>query len=214
MMKFFLVLFSAVVFNTLSGVPAFAQVSNGGFESDAVGAGQWQYVMGAVRDNSKPRSGLFAANLNNTSQAQNTNVQQQTLNGTILAGTDYTFTFFAQAEYGVSGIGQAQVAFLNSAGGILPGSPQFINIGASQNYVEYTQNFTAPANASALFLGFNAVTGAVAGASSHVYIDDVRFTAIPEPTSACLLGLAGLCFVVSRWRSRSSTEVRIKKPLV
>ncbi len=211
-MRKFLVLISVTVFGAWGVVPTYAQVSNGGFESNAVGAGEWQYVMGALRDGTNAHTGLFAANLNNTSQAVNTNVQQQTLAGTIFAGTDYTLSFFAQAEYGVSGIGQAQVAFLNSSGGILPGSPQFININTSAGYVQYTQNFSAPANASALFLGFNAVTGAVISASSHVYIDDVRFTAVPEPASVCLLGLGGICFLATKWRRRLSAQVSPKAP--
>ncbi len=211
-MQKFLVLISVVFFSAWGVVPTLAQVSNGGFESNAVGAGEWQYVMGALRDGTNPHSGLFAANLNNTSQAQNTNVQQQTLAGTIFAGADYTLSFFAQAEFGVSGIGQAQIAFLNSTGGILPGSPLFINIGPSAGYVQYTQNFSAPANASALFLGFNAVTGAVQGATSHVFIDDVRFTAVPEPTSVCLLGLGGICFLTTSWRRRLLAQARFKEP--
>jgi MYXO-CTERM domain-containing protein len=68
-----------------------------------------------------------------------------------------------------------QLAFLNAAGNLLPGSPQFVNIPASASYVNYGENFTAPANASALLLAFNAVTGAVTGATAHLYVDDVSF---------------------------------------
>ncbi len=194
-----------VVLSVLCIEPASAQVSNGGFETNAVGAGEWQYVSGAVRDTSNPHSGLFAANLNNISEANNSNVQQQTLIGSILAGESYTLRFFAQAQYGVSGIGQAQVAFLNSNGNILAGSPQFVNINASAGYVQYTQSFVAPNTASALFLGFNAVTGAVVGATSHVFIDDVSFTAVPEPSSASLLCIVGICGFVYQ-KIRSSTK--------
>jgi hypothetical protein len=164
----------------LAARPSVAQINNGGFEnpSDIPPAlGQWQYVAGAIRDSTKPRSGSFAANLDNLAEVTNANVQQQTAVGSIVPGTEYALSFWAQANYGASGIGQVQLAFLNSALNILSGSPQFINIPPSANYVSYGQNFTAPANASALFLGFNAVTGAVMGATSHVYIDDVSFAA-------------------------------------
>ncbi len=206
-MKNFLALVCVGIFSVWCVESVSAQVSNGGFESNAVGAGEWQYVSGAVRDTTNPHNGLFAANLNNTSEANNTNVQQQTLVGSILAGESYTLRFFAQAQYGVSGIGQAQVAFLNSNGNILAGSPQFLTISQSAGYVQYTQSFLAPTNASALFLGFNAVTGAVVGATSHVYIDDVSFTAVPEPSSVYLLCLIGFCFIAYR-KIHGSTGVQ------
>jgi hypothetical protein len=164
----------------LASAPAAAQISNGGFENpsdDPPVLGQWQYVAGAIRDTSMPHSGSFAANLENFSEATNVNVQQQTAVGSIVPGTEYELSFWAQAEYGVSGVGQVQLAFLNANGNILPGSPQFFSIPASASYVEYEQNFMAPANSAALFLGVNSVTGAVMGASAHVYVDDVSFTA-------------------------------------
>jgi hypothetical protein len=164
----------------LAAAPALAQITNGGFENpsdEPPVLGQWQYVAGAVRDTSMPHSGSFAANLENLAEATNVNVQQQTAAGSIVPGTEYELSFWAQAQYGVSGIGQVQLAFLNAGGNILPGSPQFINIPPSASYVAYEQTFMAPENAAALFLGVNSVTGAVAGASAHVYVDDVSFTA-------------------------------------
>ena len=208
-MRNFLALLSVGVFCLWCTKSVSAQISNGGFESGAVGLGEWQYVSGAVRDATNPHGGLFAANLNNLSQTTNTNVQQQTLVGTILAGETYTLNFFAQAEFANSGIGQAQVAFLNSSGNILLGSPQFININTSAGYVQYSQTFLAPTNSSALFIGFNAVNGAVNGAISHVYIDDVRFTAVPEPSCVSLLCLCGLCFPIIR-----RTKICKKKPQI
>jgi len=164
----------------LAAAPASAQITNGGFENpsdEPPMLGQWQYVAGAVRDTSMPHSGSFGANLENLSEVTNVNVQQQTAAGSIVPGTEYALSYWAQAEYGVSGIGQVQLAFLNAGGNILPGSPQFLSIPPSESYVEYEKNFMAPANAVALFLAVNSVTGAVIGASSHVYVDDVSFTA-------------------------------------
>ena len=158
--------------------PAFAQIDNGGFElpSDEPAAlGQWKYIAGAMRSGAAVHSGSFAAELDNMVETTNVNVQLTTAPGTIQPGLQYKLGFWAQAELGVSGVGQAQVAFLNASGNILPGSPQFINIPASASYVEYMREFAAPVGASAVFLGFNAVTGAVAGASVLLFVDDVSF---------------------------------------
>lgn len=167
--------------------PSFAQVNNGGFETaptTPVTPNDWQYNgAGSGRDSTHPHSGQFEANLNNVTQASNANVQQQTAFGSITPGQSYPFSFWAQGDYGVGGIGQAQFAFMNSTGGILGGFPQFINIPASSSYQQFTQSFTAPAGASAAFIAFNAVTGAVQSSTSHLFVDDVRLGVAPEPAT-------------------------------
>jgi hypothetical protein len=186
----------AVLVLSMIALPAAAQINNGGFETPPTAPptpNDWQYNgPGSGRDNTNPHGGLFEANLNNMTEASNANVQQQTAFGSITPGLQYTLRFWAQAQYGVGGIGQAQVAFLNSGGGILPGSPVFVNIPASAGYVQYTQNFTAPPSSSALFLAFNSVTGAVTGSTAHVFVDDVSFSTVPEPASLSLLGLGAI----------------------
>lgn len=176
-------------------LPASAQINNGGFELAPTApptAGDWQYNgAGAGRDGSNVHSGSFSANLDNVTQGSNANVLQQTDAGTITPGTTYVLKYWAQGSYGVGGIGQAQLSFMNAGAGILPGSPTFINIPASAGYVQYSQTFTAPANASRLFLAFNAVTGAVQGSTSHLYVDDVSFSIVPEPATLSVLAASG-----------------------
>ena len=187
---------AALAMATAVAMPAMAQVNNGGFENPPtvpVTPNDWQYNgAGAGRDGSFVHGGLFSANLNNVSEASNANVLQQTAFGSITPGVTYTLDFWAAGSYGVGGIGQAQIGFMNSVGGLLPGSPVFINIPSSASYTEFTQPFTAPTNASALFLAFNAVTGAVTGSTSHLYVDDVKFAPVPEPTSLAIVAVGGM----------------------
>lgn len=166
-----------VVF-TLTATTASAQIANGGFESpsdEPPALGQWQYIGGALRETTNPHGGAFAARMENLSEAANVHVFQQTAAGTITAGTQYELSYWAKAQYGVSGVGQVQLSFLNATGNLLPGSPRFFNIPPSAAYASYSHNLVAPANASALYLGFNSVTGAVVGATSLVVVDDVSF---------------------------------------
>jgi hypothetical protein len=187
-----------------AAVPASAQVTNGGFELESSAppaAGDWQYNGGAVRDGTLVHGGSFAANLNNAAEAQNVNVSQQTLVGSITPGTNYNLSFYSQGSYGVAGEGQLQVGFMNAGGGYLPGSPTFTQIPASAGYVLNTRSLTAPAGASQFFIAFNAVTGAVTGASSHLYVDDVTLAAVVVPEPASLAAIAGAGLLIRRRRS-------------
>ena len=197
-------LWSALVL-IAAAVPASAQVTNGGFElpsSAPPAAGEWQYINGAARDGTSVRSGSFAANLTNTAEAQNVNVFQQTLVGSVTPGTAYNLSFYSRAAYGVAGEGQLQVGFMNAGGGLLPGSPSFFQIPASASFVLNTRSLTAPANSSQFFIAFNAVTGAVTGASSVLFIDDVSMAAVqvPEPASLAAIG-AGAAMLMRRRRA-------------
>jgi hypothetical protein len=191
-----LVASSALALSAVAVPASAAIIFNGGFETGPTSPptpNDWQYNgPGAGRDGTNVHSGSFSADLNNVTEANNANVQEQTPFGSVSAGTTYTLSYWAQGSYGVGGIGQAQVAFMDSGGGILPGYPQFINIPASAGYVQYMQNFTAPANSSALFLAFNSVTGAVQGSTAHVFVDDVNFAPVPEPTAMALFGFGAL----------------------
>src|SRR3954447_21972735 len=106
---------SSFLFAGAVALPATAQINNTGFENPPtvpVTPNDWQYNgLGSGRDSTNPHSGQFEANLNNVSQASNANVQQQTAFGSITPGTTYTLDFWAQADYGVAGIGQAQIGF-------------------------------------------------------------------------------------------------------
>jgi hypothetical protein len=162
---------------------------------------------GATHDSSNPHSGSYEANLNNVTPGSNVNVQQQTAIGTVTPGVEYTLSFYTEFQGVGGGVGQAQLEFMNSSGGILSGSPTFIslpttatNFGTPAGYQLTSQDFTAPTDASEIFLSFNAVTGANNGDTSHVYVDDVSFAPVPEPTSLTVLA-AGSTIILGRRRT-------------
>jgi hypothetical protein len=194
---------ASALFVSALAAPAFAQIFNGGFETAQtapVTPGDWQYNGGGVRDTSSPRTGAYAANLNNTSAGGNTNVQEQTVFGSITPGTAYTLSFYSKATYGTAGEGQLQIGFMNSGGQYLAGFPNITQIPASANYALTTRSLTAPANASAFFIAFNAVTGAVTGASSHLYVDDVALTSATSPEPATMAAIVAPALLLRRRR--------------
>lgn len=190
-------------------------INNPGFETAPTAPptpNDWQYFgPGSGRDSTNPHNGSFEADLNNVTPGNNANVQEQTAFGSVTAGLQYTLSFYSEFQGVGGGIGQAQFEFMNSTGGILPGYPQFINLpttasdfGIPAGYQLTTQEFTAPANASAVFLSFNAVTGANTGDTSHAYVDDVSVAApaVPEPASLGVLGVGVVALLGRRRRSR------------
>ena len=188
-------------------------INNPGFETAPTSpptANDWQYAPGASQDNTNPYSGSFEADLNNTVEASNANVFQQTAFGSVTQGTQYTLSFYSEFQGANGGIAQAQFEFMNSTGGILPGSPSFINLptttsnfGTAAGYQLTSQNFTAPTGASAVFLSFNAITGATTGSVSHAYIDNVSLSPqapTPEPASLGILAIGAASLLVLRRR--------------
>jgi hypothetical protein len=186
-------------------VGALAQniISNPGFESVPGPTNDWQFSPFALRDGTNPNSGLFEANLLQATPGGNTNVLQQTPFGSVTPGVQYNLSYEIEYDGVGGGLAQVQTEFMNSVGGVI-GAPTFVNyfntspnFGIPAGYQLETANFTAPANASAFFFLVGAVTGANQGDTSHVYVDDVSVTAVPEPASLGLLAAAGALMLLA-----------------
>ena len=195
-----------------SSVQANNIINNGTFATGPttpVTPNDWQYGGGAIWDNSNPFTGSHDAYLNNTAEANNANVFQQTAFGSVTPGMQYTFSFESQFQGGVGAVGQAQFEFLNSTAGVI-GNPTFYSLptttsgfGTAAGYQLSTEDITAPTGASAIFVSFNAITGAVSGSTAQAYIGEASLTpaATPEPATLGLLGVGALGFLVLRRRS-------------
>ena len=111
-----------------------------------------------------------------------------------------------------TGVGDGPVAFVEffseldgggiSAGGFLGDVPFFTGNSEWQSFSFTT--FAGPDVSGGVTLQFNAVTGGVPGSASVLTLDNVSVQtqggAVPEPTSATLLGLGSLALLIRRRR--------------
>jgi hypothetical protein len=121
-----------------------------------------------------------------------------------VGGLLYTFSFESQRTFVNGGVFQALLAARDDTNSLL-GFPLNVTLTtASATFETFSQSFTAPAGTTRFEINFFAITGADAGSSSSVVVDNVQIT-IPEPsTLACLLAGVGL---LSRRRARSALEI-------
>lgn len=117
-----------------------------------------------------------------------------------------------QANVGIGLVGPGdliQVSFFTKGSGvnggvssavILGGAPLFLG----NTYKQYTFTTTAGSDVTGgVTLQFNEATGATAGSTSEMFVDNVEITnlsAVPEPTSSMLAGLFGLMMIARRRR--------------
>ena len=107
-------------------------------------------------------------------------IQQQTLVGSILAGTSYDFSFQSKGVAGPGSVGFYEVLWFDgdasNGGGPQGAAVGLQNFSLGANYaLNQNTNLIAPAGADSALVQIRLVTGAFDGASGTAFIDDVRF---------------------------------------
>lgn len=187
-----------------------ASVSNGSFESGTgADADNWNEIeiaggsLGASavadRTTSNVHTGDYAMMLSVTGAGDFgpvAEIQQQTAVGSVSAGQEYDFSFFAMGTPGPGSVAFYEVLFFDgdgSNGGGPQGSSGLQTFALNASYTEISfSGLVAPAGADSVLIQIRLVTGAFDGAAGEAFIDDVSFNLVPTPAAAALLGMGGL----------------------
>ena len=109
----------------------------------------------------------------------------------VIGGTSYTFSFDSQRTFANGGVFQAQLVARDDGNNPLAFPVNATLTMGNAAFETFSQDFIAPVGTTRFEINFFAITGADAGSSSSVVIDNVQI--IPEPSScALLLGGIGL----------------------
>lgn len=144
--------------------------------------------------------------LNNTVEAYNLALSQATPNGSVVGAgvmVDYSFDLLggSQASGGVDFI---HIFDENASGGVISQGPGLLGpyFPSASSWTTYTGSFTTVAGSDHLYIEFDATTGANAGSTDQMGVDNVVVTVAPEPMSISYVAI-GLLSIWAIRRSRS-----------
>jgi hypothetical protein len=184
----------------MAGASAQELTVNGGFETgDTSGWADFTISPQTFNITSDANSGAWAAEVfNNVDSGAGAVVKQANLGiGTVNPGDPIAISFAAKGSFAAGGVAFAEFFSEIDGGGtssseILGGGP----LALTGDWQTFSFNTTAgPDVSGGVTLQFNAATGAVAGSTAVLFIDDASVRVIPEPGTVTLAGLvlAGLC---------------------
>lgn len=187
-------------------------VANPGFELGmGTDADSWsEFVNGAsgsvVRTDVSPHSGTYHGymavdHINNSPAAGAYFFEQNLGANTIDNALNYDLSFFAKVDStDFTGVDIFyQILWLDqdgSDGGGVKGETlqSLIGLGVNTSYQQFgLYDVDVPDGTDSYLLRFQVSAGPISGIAQGLYVDDIALTAIPEPASLLLLGLAALC---------------------
>lgn len=181
---------------------------NGDFETgDTTG---WSVFTGSGQSfavtSSGVESGSFSGELNNTAAPSGAVIKQANLGvGVIGSGEAVTIAFSAKGSFANGGVAFAEFFSELSGGGvskaeILGGGP----LSLTSDWQDFSFDAITGGDVSGgVTLQFNAATGADAGSTAQLFLDNVSVStvsAVPEPGSLALIGLGSIGMLIRRRR--------------
>ncbi len=191
----------AATLATASFAFAIDVADNGGFElGDITG---WTDIPAGVltATSATANSGTFSGELFNNVEASGFVAKQANKGiGVVGPNTDITVSFSLKTDFGVAAVGNVEL-FSEIDGGGVSQSEELLFLTATQDWTDYSfTTTTGPDVSGGVTVQFAAITGAVTGSVSTMFIDDVVIDVVPEPSSLSLLGLSGLALLFRKRR--------------
>jgi hypothetical protein len=138
--------------------------------------------------------------LDNTVEAYNLALSQTTANGSAVGGgitVNYSFDLLGGSQ-AAGGVDFIHIFDENATGGVISQGPGLLGpyFPSASGWTTYTGSFTTVAGSDHLYIEFDATTGANAGSTDQMGVDNVilSVTPTPEPTTLSLaaMGIAGI----------------------
>jgi len=195
----------AAVLLTAGQASALELTDDGGFETGDLSG--WSAFDPAkfTLNTTTPHAGSFSGQLTQSTAPGSALAKQANKGiGIVTPGMDITVSFWARGSAAFGGVHFAELFSELDGGGVskselLGGAP--LLPASSTDWQFYSFDTTLGADVSGgVTLQFVAVTGADAGSTSVLEIDDVSLSVVPEPASLALLGLGGLAMLGRRAR--------------
>jgi hypothetical protein len=185
-------------------------VLNPGFETgttanwSVLGANGSTETVNVQAGNGPSAAGSFDTYMFNDAAAANLALQQSTALGDANAGT-VTYSFDLKVDSSlVGGVVFIHMWDINSTGGVIDQGPGLKGPYFNTSWQTYTGSWVAPAGVNHFEVEFDCTTGAGAGSTEAIEVDNMSLTqAVPEPTTLALVGL-GMVGAVLGLRKRRS----------
>jgi len=145
--------------------------------------------------------------LNNTVEGYNVALSQSTANGSAVGAgitIDYSFDLLG-GNQAAGGVDFIHIFDENASGGVISQGPGLLGpyFPSSSSWTTYSGSFTTVAGSDHLYIEFDATTGANAGSTDQMGIDNVELTPVPEPMTLSLAAMG----LLGGWAFRRSRNV-------